>query len=99
MKYYFKAFKLTFNFTGKASPKQFWYFFFIDALVAFTLQFVGNYFGVDNAGWIYTGIRLLTFVSLGFRRLNDAGLNKFLFLIPLMNIILAAFPSRTPENA
>jgi uncharacterized membrane protein YhaH (DUF805 family) len=37
---------------------------------------------------------MIPFITLGFRRLNDAKFSKWLFLIPVVNLILAAFPSK-----
>jgi len=37
---------------------------------------------------------VVPFISLGFRRMNDANLSKWLSLIPLVNLILAGFPSK-----
>jgi uncharacterized membrane protein YhaH (DUF805 family) len=34
----------------------------------------------------------LPLITLGFRRLNDAGYNKWLFLIPIAGVLLATTP-------
>jgi uncharacterized membrane protein YhaH (DUF805 family) len=37
---------------------------------------------------------IIPYMAIGFRRLNDAGINKFLFLIPFVGLILAVYPSK-----
>lgn len=84
------------DFNGVSSIKEFWTvyltisigFGFLSALCRFFL-------GVREplTSIFYVTSFALT-VALGFRRMNDAGFNKWLFLIPLVNLILALFPSK-----
>lgn len=102
MKYLTTPFKKCFDFTGKSSVKEFWFFFIISLLISF---FIGGLIGVlkkysyniEYLRNVYLFITILPFYSLGFRRLNDAGVNKFLFLIPMVNLILAGLPSDSNE--
>lgn len=93
MKYIITPFKRIFNFTGKSSIKEFWIFqlfAFISAFVFAILSKITRIEYLDEI-WLYA-ILLPVTISLGFRRLNDAGINKFLFLIPMVNLILASLP-------
>ncbi|WP_430409003.1 DUF805 domain-containing protein [Kordia sp.] len=89
MNYYIEPLKRTFDFTGKSTVKQFWMFFLIENIIVFILGILSVKLGIDNLGDIYLILTLLPFIALGFRRLNDAGYNRWLFLVPLVNIILA----------
>ena len=43
---------------------------------------------------VYQTITLIAMYSLGFRRLKDAGISGFWFLIPLINLVLATLPKK-----
>lgn len=98
MKYFFLAFKRAFDFNGKSSKKEFWYFFFIDLVILFLIGlFTGNLSSEKLADGISFGYLLITivpFYALGFRRLNDAGYNKYLFFIPIANLFFASMESK-----
>jgi|SRR5690554_3429767 len=93
MKYIITPFKKIFDFTGKSSIKEFWIFYLFMFLSGFFSGILSGITGIEYLGkiWLYV-ILLPVFISLGFRRLNDVGINKFLFLIPLVNLILASLP-------
>lgn len=93
MKYYLSAFNKIFNFKGKANMKEFWYYFIINFIINIFLLYVGiKIFDTDLISDVYRFISLVPFISLGFRRLRDAGFNPWLFLIPVVNLILAGIP-------
>lgn len=94
MKYYWMPFKKCLDFKGKSSLKEFWFFVLINILVSFLIGFFKFLHNIEHLGDVYTVLILLPIYALGFRRLNDAGVNKYLFLIPLVNIILAGLPSK-----
>ena len=43
-------------------------------------------------------ILFIPLLSLGFRRIQDTGKTGWLFLIPLLNLILAMFPGNEGSN-
>lgn len=98
MKYYILAFKRAFDFKGKSSQKEFWNFFLIDCLIYILIgifEGVSSYVDLSNNIMItYSVLTLLPFISLGFRRLNDAGYNKLLFLIPIANLFFASMETK-----
>ena len=94
MKYFMNAIKKWNDFTGKTDLKSFWMFFLIFTLSAIPIGFIRSITGFENLYSIYSTLMLIPFAAAGFRRLNDAGLNKFLFLIPFVGLILAVFPSK-----
>lgn len=95
MKYYLLAFKKAFDFKNESSVKEFWYFFFINLLVTFGLIIVSKkIFNTEVISNVYRILSLLPLISLGFRRLRNAGLSPWLFLIPIVNLFLAGLPQK-----
>ena len=97
MNYLIDPFKKMFDFSGKSNRKEFWLFYllllFIFIVIAFLSKIIDNYI-------ITYGLRILVlipFYAIGFRRLNDASITKWLFLIPIVNLILAAMPSKQED--
>ena len=98
MKYYFLAYKKMFDFKGKSSKKEFWSFFSIDLLIFIIIGFfegvTSHKLLANNLLFIYIAISTIPFFALGFRRLIDAGYNKYLFFIPLANLFFASMESK-----
>lgn len=90
MKYFTTPFIRFLDFNGKSSVKEFWMFLIFQYMIFTILGFVEGMIGILYFGKIYLLIILIPFTALGFRRLNDAGFNRWLFLIPLVNILLAS---------
>jgi len=93
--YYLLGFKRMFDFKGKSSLKEFWSFFIINIILFSILGFIRNPLGLPK--YFIEILKLLILIpslSIGFRRLNDAGINRWLFLLPIVNIILAGLPSK-----
>jgi uncharacterized membrane protein YhaH (DUF805 family) len=96
MKYIIQPFSNVFNITKKASVKEFWifvlfYFFIVSPLIGFAkgLDLFGN-----NVAMVTRIFFLVPFLTLGMRRLNETKFNKWLFLVPIVNLVLAAFPPK-----
>ena len=95
MKYYFLAFKRIFEFKGESNIKEFWYFFLINIVITLLLIYVSKkLFDTELISNIYRYISLFTLLSLGFRRLRDAGQLPWLFLIPVVNLFLSGLPKK-----
>tara|TARA_B110001450_G_scaffold121930_1_gene114912 strand:- start:1508 stop:1807 length:300 start_codon:yes stop_codon:yes gene_type:complete len=98
MKYYFLAYKKMFDFNGKSSKKEFWNFFIIDMLIFILIGFFEGFTSytllADKLLFIYIAISIIPFFALGFRRLIDAGYNKYLFFIPLANLLFASMETK-----
>ncbi|MDN3494279.1 DUF805 domain-containing protein [Winogradskyella bathintestinalis] len=94
MKYFIKALRKWNDFSGKTDLKSFWMFFLFFSLSAIPIGIIRALTGFEHLFTIYSTIMLIPYAAIGFRRLNDAGLNRFLFLIPFVNLILAVFPSK-----
>ncbi|RBP34616.1 uncharacterized membrane protein YhaH (DUF805 family) [Oceanihabitans sediminis] len=92
MKYYINAFKKATDIQSKASIKEFWYFMLINIIISIFIGVLKAAFGLNHIGTIYNIIIIIPFTTLGFRRLNEVGLSKWLFLIPFVNLILAGLP-------
>lgn len=98
MKYFIEALKRWNDFSGKTNLKSFWIFFLVFSLLGFPIGFIRSLTGFEHLFTIYSTLMLVPFAAAGFRRLNDAGINRFLFLIPFVNLILAVFPSKNKLN-
>ncbi|MFD1614930.1 DUF805 domain-containing protein [Gelatiniphilus marinus] len=96
MKYLITPFKKYFDISTKASIKEFWYFFlFYTFLISPMFGFLRGLYNInDNIALVIRIVLLIPFITIGFRRLNDAKINKWLFLIPFVNLILASSPSK-----
>lgn len=86
------------DFRGKEKPKSFWIFFLIFSLMGFPIGFIQSWTGLDYLNMIYLGLMIIPYLAIGFRRLNDAGINKYLFLIPFVGLILAVSPSKEADS-
>ncbi|MFC6269229.1 DUF805 domain-containing protein [Frigoriflavimonas asaccharolytica] len=95
MKNYFNSLANLFNFNKKISLKVFWIFFGVMMILNIIMRslYMREIITIEIYN-VYTILILLTFISFGFRRLKDAGFSGFLFLIPILNLILAGFPSK-----
>lgn len=92
MNYYFEPFKKIFDFNGKSSLKEFWMYFLLNIVASILIGVIRGFTDYHILREIFLIVTLLPFIALGFRRLNDAGINRWLFLLPFINIILACFP-------
>jgi uncharacterized membrane protein YhaH (DUF805 family) len=95
MKNYFNAFARMFNYTDEASLTEFWSFFIINMMMNIIIRIVVRLFDLHvyfhNA---YIVIAILALVAIGFRRLKNAGYSGWLFLIPIVNLVLALAPEK-----
>ena len=97
MHYIIDPIKNTLDFDGKTSLSQFWFFFVAYVLLGIFFTIISSVLKIEAIKNIYRILMLLPLISISFRRLNDAGFIKWLFLIPLAGIVLAAFPSKKGE--
>jgi len=97
-KYFLKPFINVFNFKGRSSLKEFWYFVLINFVISLILVLTKKIHGIDKIDTYYRYIYFIPLISLGFRRIQDTGKNGFLFLIPIVNFILSAFPGEENKN-
>jgi uncharacterized membrane protein YhaH (DUF805 family) len=98
MKYFINALRKWNDFDGKTSLKEFWIFFLIFSLLGLPIGFIRSLIDFEYLNTIYLIIMFVPFLAIGFRRLNDAGINRYLFLIPFVNLLLALFPSRKNDE-
>lgn len=94
MKYFINAIINWRDFSGKTGLKNFWIFFLIFSLMGIPIGFIQSWSGFEHLNTIYLIVMIIPYLGIGFRRLNDAGINRFLFLIPFVGLILAVFPSK-----
>ena len=100
------CYKKTFNFKGRASKSEFWWFYLYDAIIyvagemAWKTDSNDNYIysdGIVTLGIILTilfFINVIPAAAVGVRRLHDtnrSGWWYLLFLIPLITLIILYF--------
>lgn len=93
------SYRRIFDFNGKSSITEFWNVYFFTFFLYLFLNIVGKRYDVEWLKYAFLAIQFLPILSLGFRRLNDAGINKWYFLIPGANIYLASMPSSQEAKA
>lgn len=94
MKYIITPFNKIFDINSTATVKEFWVFILFYFLISIIFKIIETTFFKTQYHLYFTLLMLVPKYTLGFRRLNDAGINKFLFLIPFINVFLASLPSK-----
>lgn len=89
-----------FNIRGRANLLEFWIFFLF--LLVFVSPLLGIVRGMgiieDTTADIIRLLFLIPFLTIGIRRLNETKFNKWLFLIPFVNLVLACYPAEKREG-
>jgi uncharacterized membrane protein YhaH (DUF805 family) len=95
MKYYILGFKKILNFRSEATLNEFWMFFVFNIFVNVIFTIICKKLNFHEYVYqVYRIASVLAFISLGFRRLKNAGYPGWLFLIPIVNLILASMPEK-----
>ena len=92
MSYFIDPIKKHFaDFKGRATRKQFWLFTLFDFIVWCLLGFVFSFFGqIGNILYFVCVVALLIpFMSIGCRRLRDAGFSPWWILLGVLPLVLA----------
>lgn len=95
MKYLITPYKKIFDYTGTSTRKEFWYFVLFNFLITAILSVLKSLMGFERLVDVYSILFLVPFVALGFRRLNEVGVSKWLFLIPIVNFVLASLEPKS----
>jgi uncharacterized membrane protein YhaH (DUF805 family) len=85
MKYYLKVLQNYATFSGRARRSEFWYFLLFNLIIAFALGFVSQQ--LVN---LYAIAILVPSIAVGVRRMHDVGLNGWIILIPIYNLVIAS---------
>lgn len=100
MKDYINAFKNIFNYKDEATLKEFWSFYFFSLLLNVIIRFLNKRFPLPEYLYItYVVVVISALISIGFRRLKNAGFSGWLFLIPIVNLILASLPQKEVKES
>lgn len=106
MNYYTDVLKKYAVFTGRASRKEYWMFFFFSAIISIVLTLIGNLTGLPFLTSLYALVVLLPSLAVAARRLHDTGRSAWwllLALIPFIGafvlVIFAVLDSQTGSNA
>lgn len=94
MKDYILAYKNIFNYKDESTIKQFWSFFIINIIISSLIMFIAKKYTLSNYIYnTYVAISFLVFLSIGYRRIKNAGYSGWYILIPIVNIIFASLPT------
>lgn len=98
MNYYISAFKQYFDFKGRASRKQYWYFILVHVIVSIALSFIAVFSGIGLLLDLYILFILIPSTSLCVRRIHDCDKSGWFILLPIYNIILLFMPGTKGDN-
>ncbi len=92
MNWYVKAMKEYFNFSGRATRSEFWYFLLFYIILLFSPLVVASYFRLDKEiadtfTIIVFLIHLIPATAVGVRRLHDMNISGWWYLITLLPYI------------
>lgn len=84
-----------FDFKESVSLREFWIVFGINLGVNLVFFNLVRYLNLPEILYILINV-VTTFImiSVGYKRLENAGFSGFFFLIPVLNLILAMFPKK-----
>ncbi|MFZ4724755.1 MAG: DUF805 domain-containing protein [Paludibacter sp.] len=94
MNWYVDVLKKYAEFSGRARRKEYWYFFLINFLIAFSL----NFFGFSTISTIYSWAVLIPSIAVGVRRMHDVDKSGWYLLFPIYNLILLFTEGDTGRN-
>jgi uncharacterized membrane protein YhaH (DUF805 family) len=80
-----RGFKNFFNFSGRASTREYWYFILAAIIVGNIVAFASS---DPNHLVIARYVFLLPIISVGVRRLHDTGHRGWWLLFPFVNLFL-----------
>ncbi|MBL1279081.1 MAG: DUF805 domain-containing protein [Fluviicola sp.] len=80
---------MAFNFKGETSRFDFWSFYFIYFITIIPLTILCTILDSQIIAFIYITIMYIPSISIGFRRMHDVNQSGWLFLVPIVNIILS----------
>lgn len=98
MRYYYLALLNYATFTGRASRKEFWYFFLYNLIIAFVIGYYAGVYDIPQLIEIYPWVVLIPTISVGVRRMHDVGKSGWFVLFPIYNIILACIEGTKGDN-
>jgi uncharacterized membrane protein YhaH (DUF805 family) len=99
--YFLDGFRNFAQFTGRARRSEYWYFYLFAVLILFGLSFLSGLILKESGIYlvvVYYLACLIPFLSLGVRRMHDAGKSGWFLLIPIYSLILLFTDSEPGEN-
>ena len=94
MNWYIKVIKNYAVFNGRARRKEHWWFVFINALIVALLREGGS----NELAGIYQLAVLLPLIGVTIRRMHDVGRSGWMWLVPVVNIILTLVDGDIGDN-
>ncbi|WP_165609242.1 DUF805 domain-containing protein [Achromobacter insolitus] len=96
MYWFLKCLRRWSDIKGRAGRPEFWWFLGISWLIGVIIKLLTNTMVDADTSRLVSGvvglIFLLPTLSVGARRLNDAGISRWLVLIPFYNLYLCSRP-------
>jgi uncharacterized membrane protein YhaH (DUF805 family) len=96
--WYILVFKKSFDFQGRATRSEYWWFILISGIVSFLLGILDGFLGLYNAdaslgllSGVYSLIVIIPSIAVATRRLHDIGKSgwwQLLLFIPIIGFII-----------
>ena len=83
-------------FSGRASIKEFWYFFLFNLIIFFMLGVIEGFLATIAS--IYQLAILIPSISVGVRRMHDTNHSGWCLLLPVVNLIFLATDGQHGDN-
>lgn len=100
MKYYLHVLKNYATFQGRARRSEYWYFVLFNAIISYSLLFIGLSAGngLETLNSIYSLVVFVPSIAVAVRRAHDVGKSGWYMLIPIYNLVLAATDGEPNSN-
>lgn len=89
MNWYLKVFNQYFNFSGRASRKEFWIFMLINLIIVLLLRlldFLFDTYHFTSLAYVYAMIIFIPSIAVLLRRLHDVGKSGWYFFLLLFPV-------------
>ena len=90
--------KMYASFSGRATRKEFWSFYFFFLVAAFIGSVIDALIGSDMIGNLMILGLFLPYIAVAARRMHDVGKSGWFILVPIYNLILFLTPTKPNES-
>lgn len=81
------------NFKGRATRKEFWFFYLFFYLMIAAGSFLDGFTGIEIFTAVFYLALLIPYLAVAVRRMHDTGRSGWYLLIPIYNLVLLLTPS------
>ena len=83
------------DFSGTATRKEYWNFYFFYLIAMFVGGFIGGLLGIEAISTLVFLLLLCPLIACGARRNHDVGKSGWFMLVPFYNLVLLLTPSKS----